>query len=284
MMTSALANWIREYDVDGFRMDAAWGVQERRPGYWNECRRELKRIKPDLFLLAEAPATDANYFCGRFDAAYDWRGGLGRWAWEGVFDEPNKAGHRLAEAVTNGCRGYARDSIIFRFLNNNDTGKRFIERYGLGITRAAAGIEFTLDGVPLIFAGDEIGAVYVPYSDANGIAWQDRGGLMGWYRKLIAMREEMPSLRSGCTIVLESEPCSVISFVRRPAEGEPALVVVNFGQAATARIKGDNELAFLKPNGGVDIMEGQRRFEIRQTGAVTIPVEANSLRVIISSH
>ncbi len=53
MMIEAFSYWVREFDVDGFRVDACWGVQERRPDFWPEWRRELKRIKPDLLLLAE---------------------------------------------------------------------------------------------------------------------------------------------------------------------------------------------------------------------------------------
>ncbi|HET6821149.1 MAG TPA: alpha-amylase family glycosyl hydrolase, partial [Anaerolineales bacterium] len=72
MMIEAFSYWVREFDVDGFRVDACWGVQQRRPDFWPKWRRELKRIKPDLFLLAEASARDPYNFENGFDAAYDW--------------------------------------------------------------------------------------------------------------------------------------------------------------------------------------------------------------------
>ncbi|HYN87176.1 MAG TPA: alpha-amylase family glycosyl hydrolase, partial [Ardenticatenaceae bacterium] len=80
-MLAAFSYWVREFDVDGFRVDVAWGIRERRPDFWPEWRRELKRIKPDLLLLAEAGARDDYYFDNGYDAAYDWDAQLGHWAW-----------------------------------------------------------------------------------------------------------------------------------------------------------------------------------------------------------
>jgi hypothetical protein len=37
---------LRVADVDGYRCDAAWGVQERAPGFWAQWRAELQRIRP----------------------------------------------------------------------------------------------------------------------------------------------------------------------------------------------------------------------------------------------
>jgi ABC-type spermidine/putrescine transport system permease subunit II len=66
--------WVREFDVDGYRVDVAWGVQERAPDFWPRWRRELKALKPDLLLIAEASARDPRYVGHGFDAAYDWTG------------------------------------------------------------------------------------------------------------------------------------------------------------------------------------------------------------------
>ena len=33
-MSDASLSWLRRFDVDGFRMDAAWGVRERTPQAW----------------------------------------------------------------------------------------------------------------------------------------------------------------------------------------------------------------------------------------------------------
>lgn len=58
LVIEAFAHWVREFDIDGFRVDAAWGPRQRAPDFCPRCRRELKRIKPDMLLLAEASAHD----------------------------------------------------------------------------------------------------------------------------------------------------------------------------------------------------------------------------------
>ena len=122
-MAEALSYWIREFDVDGYRVDAIWGVKQRRPDFWPEMRAELQRIKPDILLIAEASARDPYYVQQGFDAAYDWTDELGHWAWENVFEEPTGIAQRLHAALTNDGKGYGPDSLIFRFLNNNDTDR-----------------------------------------------------------------------------------------------------------------------------------------------------------------
>ena len=164
-MIEAFSYWVREFDVDGFRVDVAWGVTERKPEFWPEWRQALKRIKPDLLLLAEASACDPFYFDNGFDAAYDWTGDLRAGAWEIVWDsyQNRQLAYNLHQALTNRPNGYHPDALIFRFLNNNDTGERFITKHGAGMTLAATALLLTLPGIPCIYTGDEVGAEFHPY-------------------------------------------------------------------------------------------------------------------------
>ena len=231
-MTEAFSYWVREFDVDGFRVDAAWGIKERRPSFWLPWRRELKRIKPDLLLIAEASATDPYYFGHGFDAAYDWTPKLGDWAWDGVFDDPRRVVQRLVPALTFYGRGYARDALVFRFLNNNDTGARFIVKHEKGLTLAAAALLLTLPGIPELYTGDEIGASYLPYDEEFPIDWTDRRKMRAAYAKLVHLRLELPALTSRrWQIVAADRSGQLFAFVRWGA-GKPVLAVFNFGLAA----------------------------------------------------
>jgi len=237
MVVEAFSRWVRELGVDGFRVDVAWGVRARRPDFWPVLRRELKRIHPDLLLLAEGSATDPSYFSSGFDVAYDWTDEPGRWAWASVFDVPGQAGRRLGPAVTNHPRGYAPGAIVLRFLNNNDTGVRFVDRHGPDLTRVAATLQLTLPGLPALFAGDEIGASYQPYSDLAPIAWTDRHRLRPLYRRLIELRHEVPALAGGELELVDSDPGGSFAYLR-PAlpGGRPVLVVLNFGAGAAVEL------------------------------------------------
>ena len=128
-MIEAFAYWVREFGIDGFRVDAAWGVRERAPEFWPRWRDELKRIDPDLLLIAEASARDPYYVIVGFDAAYDWTDKLGEWAWHDAFEEGAPTAARLRAALIGSrsveAERHARSgALVLRFLNNNDTGER----------------------------------------------------------------------------------------------------------------------------------------------------------------
>jgi glycosidase len=234
-MIEAFSYWVREFDMDGFRVDAAWGVKERRPDFWPEWRRELKRIRPDLLLLAEASARDPYYFDNGFDAAYDWTDQLGKWAW-GPFwaeDAPKADRERLTDslrtALTNPPSGYHPDALIFRFLNNNDTGTRFITTHGPGVTRVATAMLLTLPGIPCIYTGDEVGAWFRPYYDPAPISWEERyPGLLDYHKQLIGLRKELPSLRSRLWKPLVFDPVlpEGFGYLRYTDAGDPPVIVL----------------------------------------------------------
>lgn len=283
MIVEAFSHWVRELGIDGFRVDVAWGVQERRPDFWPGLRRELKRIDPDLLLLAEGSATDPYFFGNGFDVAYDWTGELGQWAWASVFASPQELQPLLAAAVTNEPKGYAPDAIVLRFINNNDTGVRFIDQHGPGFTRVAATLQFTVPGIPAMFAGDEIGASYQPYSNLTPIEWKDRHGLRPLYKRLAALKHRVPALNTGKLEVVGSGPGGSFAYLRpAPPGGTPVLVVLNFGGRANVELErtpgldaalgGRGALTDLLTGRPVPLEAGQR--------TVTVRMDAESAHVL----
>ncbi len=227
----AFAHWVRAFDIDGFRVDASWGIRERAPEFWPRWRAELKRIKPDLLLLAEASARDPYYLAHGFDAAYDWTGTLGVWAWQEAFAEGAASVPLLREALTNGGAGYDAGAYVFRFLNNNDTGARFVTRHGVPMTRVAATMLLTLPGIPGIYMGDEVGAEFEPYASRAPVDWTDGHGLREHYARLTALRQAEPALRSRRLALVETSHADRVLAYLRPgrAAGEGLVVLLNYG-------------------------------------------------------
>jgi glycosidase len=266
--------WIRNFDIDGFRVDAAWGPRQRAPDFWPRWRRELKRIKPDLLLVAEASARDPYYRQQGFDAAYDWTEKLGDWAWRGPFDDQRNtaAGLRSAIAAT------ADDAILFRFLENNDTGARFISRYGQDRTRIAAAMLLTLPGIPSLYTGQEVGASYEPYKEVGAIAWDDANGLQSWYRRLIALRREYLALRSHDLRFLDVAPeTNVLAYLRGPEKHpDSILVILNYGAAPALVPLQNNDKPLLHGRKFVDLLTGDEIARDRPT----IPIPAHGVRIL----
>ncbi|HEV7369918.1 alpha-amylase family glycosyl hydrolase [Arenibaculum sp.] len=235
-VVAGFAHWVREFGIDGFRVDASWGVQERAPEFWPHWRAELKRIDPDLFLLAEASARDPYHVANGFDAAYDWTGRLGEWAWRDAFGEGGADADPglLRAALVNGGAGFPDDTLVLRFLNNNDTGARFVTRHGPARTRVAAVLLFTAPGLPLVYNGDEVGAAFEPYDEGPPIAWRDDHGLTPHLTRLAALRRDVPALRSREIEPVRTTRDDVVLAYRRPG-ATPAgdvLVLLNFGGEA----------------------------------------------------
>ncbi len=252
-MIAACSYWVRVFHLDGFRMDAAWALRERAPEFWPELRRELKRIDPDIVLLAEASARDPYYRTHGFDAAYDWTDKLGEWAWQSAYADgeaaPDLNALRAALADDNAPSGTG--FAVLRFLDNNDTGARFVTRHGIDQTRTAAAMLLTLPGLPLIFDGDEVGAAFDPYRGGAPIVWRDLYGLEPFYSRLVKLRHDVAALRSSSMELLDSdERDTVLAYERggeealacreagkrtskdqRESECEPSIVVINFGAA-----------------------------------------------------
>jgi glycosidase len=230
-VTEAFMFWVKELDVDGFRIDVAWGVKQRRPEFWHEVIAEFKRVKPDGLLIAEASARDPWYVENGFDAAYDWTDKLGEWAWTGAFQGNESLPAAMLRALTNAeGPAYHSASMILRFLNNNDTGPRFITTHGVDLYRVASAMLLTLPGLPCIYTGDEVGAEFEPYATPGPIDWTDRHDLRAHFRKLIRLRKSLEPLRSLNWEPVEVEPAGSLLAYRRIADGsaESLLVLLNF--------------------------------------------------------
>ncbi len=223
-MTAAFTHWVRDLGIDGFRVDASWAVKERAPEFWPGLRAELRRINPDLLLLAEASARDPWYVENGFDAAYDWTDQLGQWAWHDAFQDGAPTAARLRAALSASAPG----TPVFRFLNNNDTGARFITRHGLARTKVAAALLMTLPGIPGLYTGDEVGAAYEPYGEPKPIAWDDPQGLRSIYSRLTTLRRSEPALQGVALEWLDTASPDTVLAYRRPGP-EPVTVVLNFG-------------------------------------------------------
>jgi glycosidase len=282
MITEAFSSWIREFDVDGFRVDAAWGIERRAPDYWPEWRTELKRIKPDLLLLAEATAREPYYFDHGFDVGYDWTDHPGQWPWENLWTFPQEMQALLGPSLTNQGRGFPRRAIVLRFLNNNDTGERFVAQHGPKLTRVASALEFTLPGLPLLFAGDEVGLRYQPYRVVDRIPWKDHFGLREWYDGLIRLRRSLPALSSRDLTLLGSDWGSVVAYVRPAVPGgSPALVVLNFWKEAEPTFDRNPALRpFLSAGALEDALTG-KRIQVGPDEPLTLRLPPYSVRVLV---
>jgi glycosidase len=121
-----------------------------------------------------------------------------------------------------------------RFSDNHDE-RRAIARFGERGALAASALMFTLDGVPLIYNGMEVGDTAESGSPALfekiPILWQigeRRPEFPRFYKQMIALRKMSEALRRGEVQWLRnSEESRIVTYSRRFGE-EEILVAINF--------------------------------------------------------
>lgn len=218
-MTSVLEYWIRECDIDGYRVDVAGMIP---PDFWKSTIPQLRALKPGIIMLAEAEGP--TYHDLGFDFCYDdtLRTLLVHIARE------KKPAAQLNRYIGSALAEYPPGARLMRFTENHDHG-RTAERFSAPSDRAAAAAVFTLPGAPLLYAGQEIGLNHLPnLFEKDPINW--KGGstaVRQFYKRLIDIRKKHPSLAGGRWEVLNAVGATTAAYVRA-TDDEEILVVLNF--------------------------------------------------------
>ena len=223
-MIDVLKFWLREYDLDGFRCDVAGFVPT---DFWERAREELERVKPDITLLAEWHSPDLLVKAFDFDYAWPFHSALT----DAV--QGRKPAHAVRAAWEEERARFPRNSLHMRFTDNHDE-RRAVARFGEPAALAASALVFTLDGVPMLYNGMEVGDTTESGAPALferlPVFWQiaeRRPEFPRFYRQMIALRRDHAALRRGETVWLRnSDESRVLSFARRDSE-EELIVAVN---------------------------------------------------------
>jgi glycosidase len=224
-MTDMLKHWIREFDLDGFRCDVAGEVPT---DFWENARRELEQIKPDIVMLAEAHKAELSV--SAFDLDYSWPLHS---ALTNILQHGARASDLRVEWEKE-VKAWPKGALHMRFSDNHDE-RRAIARFGEPAALAASAFVFTLDGVPMIYNGMEVGDTTESGAPALfeklPIFWaiaERRKEFPVFYKNIMALRRASAALRRGTLKwVRNSDESRVVSFVRR-AGNEKVLVAINF--------------------------------------------------------
>jgi len=190
--------WLREFDVDGYRLDYASGPG---PDFWADFWVACKAEKPDSFCMGEvvdAPDVQRRYV-GRLDGCLDFHltDALRKtFAW-GRWSETD-----LERFVERHQAYFPPDFIMLTFLDNHDMDRfLFIAGNDQGALRRAATYQMRLPGPPIIYYGTEVGvSQHASKNDGWGLEasrapmiWDDRQDtdLLAFYRTLIRQRRAM---------------------------------------------------------------------------------------------
>ncbi len=208
--------------------------------FWETARTRLERIKPDIMLLAEASKPDL--LVKAFDVDYGWPL---MHALDDVLLKGAPASN-LRASWEQSQRQFPRDTLHLQITDDHDEA-RAISRFGVRGALAASAFMFTMDGVPLLYNGMEVGDATESGDpalfDKLPVFWspKERPHFREIYRGLIQLRKEWPALRGGRVVWLpNSNEESLVSFKRADEHNEFAVVINFSNRPLTGRVEVNN--------------------------------------------
>ncbi len=248
-MTGMLKYWLKEFDLDGFRCDVASGVPT---DFWENARAELTKIKPDIIMIAEANKPEL--LTKAFDLDY-------AWPFHSTLTNVLENGAPAQAIISNWSaerERYPKGALEMRFSDDHDE-KRAIVRFGERGALAASALVFTMDGVPLLYNGMEVGDTAESTAPALfeklPVFWQiseRRSNFLPFYKQLIALRRGHPALEQGETEwVGNSAPERVLTYFRRGG-GEEYFVAINVSNRPFAGVADVGNEGYIDETPGLD--------------------------------
>jgi len=167
---------------------------------------------------------------------------------------------KIAWSRPDGLRAAAPDgTVLYRGVDNHDQQPRAVQLAGGNAGMLAAmTLNFTVDGIPFVFNGQEIGdAAPTSVFTQTFIEWTRprHPANASVFQRLIALRRSQPALAIGTMRWCEtSQPARVLSYLR-VGGGQRVLVVVNL---SSTRWKGTVSIPSSEPTMKrvVDLLSG----------------------------
>lgn len=294
--------WIRNYGIDGWRLDAPQyvdaggnnGSDATNHQIWQEFRSAVKGANPNAFIFGE--------YWGN---ANPWTNGT-PWQWDGAtnydgFTQPVSewiTGENYSGTVASitssqfdswlrGTRAnYPSDvqQVMPNFLSSHDI-PRFGERAGGDIrkTELAAIFQMTYVGLPTIYYGDEYGMRGgSDPDDRRTFDWSQgstSNASVALFQKLIAIRKNYSALRTGSFITLLTDDTNKIyAFGRMDFNNRIAVILNDDASTHTVTIPA-YQLSMTNGSYVTDQLTGNR-YQV-QNGQVTVNVQAYSGAILV---
>ncbi|WP_226658601.1 glycoside hydrolase family 13 protein [Pseudalkalibacillus hwajinpoensis] len=147
--------WVEEFDIDGWRLDVANEIDHR---FWREFRKEVKKVKPELYILGEIWHDSMPWLEGdQFDAVMNYpltSALLDHYAHSKITAET--MGNRLSSLLHSYPTNV--NEVAFNLLGSHDTPRLLTLVNGKKeVVKLMYILQFSFPGTPCIYYGDEIG-------------------------------------------------------------------------------------------------------------------------------
>jgi alpha-glucosidase len=295
---SVVGRWLRPpYDVDGWRIDVAnmtgrLGEIDVADEVARAVRRTAEELREDPWVIGEhnhdaTGDVDGDGWHGTMNySGFSWP----VWSWlrdpaspARPFGRPVAVPRRPGPVVVDtfrawqGTLGWRATAASWNILGSHDSARiRTVVGGDAAVHRVAAGLQFTLPGVPMVFAGDEIGLEGVTGEDSRRpMPWHRRDewdrATLTTYAALAALRRDHVALRRG-GLRWAHVDADTISYVREHPD-ESLLVVARRAAGGSFRLPLPGARHLLGSEaGGADLPGGADGIEVPSAAGARVDV------------
>ncbi|MDZ7615480.1 MAG: alpha-amylase family glycosyl hydrolase [Patescibacteria group bacterium] len=255
--------WVRDFGVDGFRCDVADGIPL---DFWETGRERLEALRPDIGMLSEGQRVQDQLKAFDLNYGFTWFRALASAYDKG---EPASVVRSTTETMAN---NRPRGARFIRYTDNHDISNddwenRREKAWGAKGMEAALVLLFTMDGMPMLYNGQEVAdaarhSIFgrLPVNWANGETPAGKARF-AFCQKLCELRRAETALMQGGLEWLDNDASdSVLSYLRTIGD-EQVVVVLNLkNRAVKAKVQN-------MPTGGAFKPLLQRDASVGDSGA-----------------
>ncbi|MDD5654752.1 MAG: alpha-amylase family glycosyl hydrolase [Candidatus Omnitrophica bacterium] len=274
-LLKAVEKWIREYNIDGLRLDAADCIDL---SFLKHLSSFCRSIRPDFWLLGEVIHGDYRKWVheGGLDSVTNYE------CFKGLYSSHNDKNY--FEIAYSYNREFAKNGMyegipLYNFTDNHDVNRLASLLKDSRHLYTTYGLLFTMPGVPSLYYGSEWGlegakvkgsdSLLRPCLELEQASFNAaHPELIGSIRRLASIRKSSRALCRGAyrQLIVNSEQ---FAFERR--DGQESVVVVVNASAVPARV----ELPLQEAAGAelIDILNNNEAFRVsrRKTTELTVP-------------
>ncbi len=235
-LVDVIRGWVRDFDIDGLRLDVAYCLEPGFIGYLRRIANEISAERGEKFLLlGETMFGDYNRWMGDdlCDTVTNYE------CYKGLWSSMNSANmHEVAYALERQSGSHPWDLYtgkhLLDFVDNHDVPRIATQLEDKAQLKPLYGLLFGMAGVPCVYYGSEWGIEgeqkfgdheLRPALDAP--EWNE---LTDWIRDLAAARAKSQAIVWGSYEQLAVAPQQLVFC--RATEGERVIVAVNAAGAA----------------------------------------------------
>ena len=226
-ITDVACYWIRECDIDGWRMDVG---DEISHFFWKNFRKAVKAVKKDMLIIGEIW-----HYAGDFLEGDEWDTVMNYPFYLNMIDLLADEKITVSQFIQN--LGYLKGRLnkkcyplMWNLIDSHDTA-RFLHlcKNNKKKQHLAAAFQLLLPGMPMIYYGDEYAMPGANDPDCRrGMYWdeeyQDKE-MFEWYKQLLQVRKKYKCIVEGELIeAITRDEEETIVLIRKNSEETMALI------------------------------------------------------------